>query len=64
MILLQVDPTSSDKPKIVYEGCFEIEYTSIFAWFLVPSIGHYYWLRGPIRRLLPNNKADYFIRTI
>ncbi len=64
MILLQVDPAFGDEPKTICEGCYETEDTSIFAWFSVPNVGHYRWLRGPIRRLLLNNKADYLIRTI
>jgi hypothetical protein len=64
VILLQVDPVFNDEPEIVCEGCYEIEYIFIFAWFSVPGIGHYRWLRGPIRRLLPNDKADYLICTI
>jgi hypothetical protein len=31
VILLQVDLASGDEPKTVYEGCYEIEDTSIFA---------------------------------
>jgi hypothetical protein len=31
VILLQVDPTSDDEPKTVYENYYEIEDTSIFA---------------------------------
>jgi hypothetical protein len=49
VILLQVDPASGDEPEIVYESCYETEDTSIFAWSSVPSVGHYRWLRGPIR---------------
>jgi hypothetical protein len=49
VILLQVDPASGDEPEIVYEGCYETENTSIFAWSSVPDVGHYRWLRGPIR---------------
>jgi hypothetical protein len=64
VILLQVDPTSGDEPETVYESCYETEDTSIFAWSLVPGVGHYRWLRGPIRRLLSNSKADYLVRTI
>jgi len=64
VILLQVDPASSDEPETVYEGYYETENTSIFAWSLVPDVGHYRWLRGPIRRLPPNRKADYLVRTI
>jgi hypothetical protein len=64
VILLQVDLASGDEPKIVCEGCYEIEDTSIFAWSSVPGVGHYHWLRGPIRRLPPNSKADYLVRTI
>jgi hypothetical protein len=64
VILLQVDLASGDEPETVCEGCYEIEDTSIFAWSLVPDVGHYRWLRGPICRLPPNSKADYLIRTI
>jgi hypothetical protein len=64
VILLQVDPASGDKPETIYEGCYEIEDTSIFAWSSVPSVGHYRWLRGLIRRLPSNSKADYLVRTI
>jgi hypothetical protein len=64
VILLQVDPTFGDEPETVYEGCYETEDTSIFAWSSIPNIGHYRWLRNPIRRLPPNTKADYLARTI
>jgi hypothetical protein len=64
VILLQVDPASGDEPETVCEGCYETEDTSIFAWSSIPSIGHYRWLCGPIRRLPPNNKADYLVCTI
>jgi len=64
VILLQVDPASSDEPEIVYEGCYEIEDTSIFAWSSIPSVGHYRWLHGLICRLPPNSKVDYLVRTI
>jgi hypothetical protein len=64
VILLQVDPVSGEEPETVCEGCYETENTSIFAWSLVPGVGHYRWLRGPIRRLPPNSKADYLVRTI
>ncbi len=49
VILLQVNPASDDEPKIVCEGYYQIEDASIFAWSSVPGIGHYCWLRGPIR---------------
>jgi hypothetical protein len=64
VILLQVDPAFGDEPETVCEGYYETEDTSIFAWSSVPRIGHYRWLRGLIRRLLPNSKADYLVRTI
>ncbi len=64
VILLQVDPASGDEPKTVCEGCYETEDTSIFVWSSVPGVGHYRWLRGSIRRLPPNSKADYLVRTI
>jgi hypothetical protein len=64
VILLQVDLASDDKPETICEGCYETENISIFAWFSVPSIGHYRWLRDSICRLLPNSKANYLIRMI
>jgi hypothetical protein len=64
VILLQVDPASSDEPEIICEGYYETEDTSIFAWSSIPGVGHYRWLRGPIRRLPPNNKANYLVRTV
>jgi hypothetical protein len=64
VILLQVDPAFGNEPEIICEGCYEIENTFIFAWFSILDVGHYYWLCGPIRRLPPNSKADYLIRTI
>jgi hypothetical protein len=64
VILLQVDPASSDEPKTVCEGCYETEDISIFAWSSIPGVGHYRWLHSSIRRLLPNSKVDYLVRTI
>ncbi len=64
MILLQVDPTFGDKHETIYEGYYKIENISIFAWFLVLDVGHYCWLRDLIRRLPPNSKVDYLVRTI
>ncbi len=64
VILLQVDPASGDEPKIVYEGGYETEDTSIFAWSSIPDVGHYHWLRGPIHRLPSNSKANYLVCTI
>ncbi len=64
VILLQVDPASGDKPETICEDCYEIENTSIFAWFSVSGVSHYHWLHGPIGRLPPNSKADYLVRTI
>jgi len=64
VILLQVDLTSSDEPKTVYEGFYEIQDTFIFAWSLVSNIGHNRWLHSSICQLPPNNKADYLVHTI
>jgi hypothetical protein len=64
VILLQVDLASGDKPETLCEGYYETEDTSIFAWYSVVGVGHYHWLRGPIRRLPPNGKADYLVHTI
>ncbi len=63
VILLQVNPTFGDEPETVCEGCYKTEDTSIFAWFSILGIGHYHWLRGLIRRLSPNSKANYIVRT-
>jgi hypothetical protein len=51
VILLQVDLASGNEPKIVYEGFYEIEDTSIFAWSLIPNVGHDQWLCSSICRL-------------
>jgi hypothetical protein len=57
MILLQVNPAFGDEFETVYEGCYEMENTSIFAWSSIPNVGHYRWLHGPIRQLPPNSQA-------
>jgi hypothetical protein len=49
VILLQVNPASDDESETICEGCYEIKDTSIFAWSSVHGVGHYCWLRGPIR---------------
>jgi hypothetical protein len=64
VILLQVDPASSDEPEIIYEGCYEIKNTSIFTWFSIPNVGHYRWLHRPICQLPLNSKAVYLVHTI
>jgi hypothetical protein len=64
VILLQINPISSDEPEIIYEGFHKIENTSIFAWSSILGIEHYHWLCGSIRQLLSNSKANYLIRTI
>ncbi len=64
MILLQVDPASGDEPETVYEGCYETKDIYIFAWSLVPNVGHYRWLHSPIHQLPRNSKADYLTYTI
>ncbi len=61
VILLQVDPTSSEEPETVYEGFYETGDISIFAWFSVPSVGHYHWLHDSIRRL-PNMHHSAHLR--
>jgi hypothetical protein len=64
VILLQVDPASSDKPETVCEGYYETKDISIFAWSSVPGVGHYRWLCSPIRQLPLNGKADYLVHII
>jgi len=64
VILLQVDPASGDELETVCEGCYKIENAFIFAWSSIPDIGQYCLLHGSIRRLPPNNKTDYLVRTI
>jgi hypothetical protein len=64
VILLQVDPVSSDELETICEGCYETRDTFIFTWSSILGIGHYCWLHGPTRRLPPNNKADYLVHTI
>jgi hypothetical protein len=64
VILLQVDLVSGDEPETVYERCYKTENISIFAWFSILGVGHYRWLRGPIRQLPSNSKANYLVCTI
>jgi len=64
VILLQVNPASSDEPKTICEGCYETKNAFIFAWSSIPSVGHYRWLCSLIRRLPLNSKAYYLVRTI
>jgi hypothetical protein len=64
VILLQVDFVFGDEPETIYERCYKIKDTSIFAWSSILSIGHYHWLRSPICQLPSNNNADYLVRTI
>jgi len=64
VILLQVDPTSGDELETVYEGCYKIKESSIFAWSSILNIRHYHWLRSLIHRLFFNNNADYLVHTI
>jgi hypothetical protein len=40
VILLQVNLTFGDEPEIIYEGYYETEDTSIFAWSLILGVGH------------------------
>jgi hypothetical protein len=64
VILLQIDLIFGDEPETVYESCYEIEDTSIFAWSLIYGVRHYRWLCGPIRQLPLNNKVDYLIHIV
>jgi len=64
VILLQIDLTSGDEHETICEGCYETKDTFIFTRFLIPGVGHYRWLRNPIRQLPLNSKADYLVRTI
>ncbi len=64
VILLQVNLASGDELETIYEGCYKTENIFIFIWSSVADVGHYCWLRDPIRRLPPNSKADYLIHTI
>jgi hypothetical protein len=64
VILLQIDPTPSDEPETVYEGCYETKDTSIFAWSSILGVGHYRWLCDLIHQLLPISKANYLVRII
>jgi hypothetical protein len=64
VILLQINPTFGDELESIYEGCYKIEDTFIFAWSLILDVGHYCWLHGSICRLLHNSKVDYLVRII
>ncbi len=64
MVLLQVDFVFDDELEIVYEGFYEIEDTTIFAWSSILKVWHYHWLHILIRRVPPINKVGYLVRTI
>jgi hypothetical protein len=64
VILLQVNRTFGDELETVCEGCYKTGDTSILAWFLIPSFGHYRWLCSPIHWLPLNSKVDYLVHTI
>ncbi len=64
VILLQVDPASSDEPETIYEGCYETKDTFIFTWSSNFDVKHYRWLCSLIRRLPPNSKANYIVHII
>jgi len=51
VILLQINLVSGDGLKIIYKVFYEIEDTSIFAWSLIPNVGHDHWLCSSICRL-------------
>jgi len=61
VVLLQVNLASSDEPKIVCESCYETKDTSIFAWFSILDVRHYYY---KIHRLFLNSKENYLVHTI
>jgi hypothetical protein len=48
MILLQVNPTSSDEPKTMYKSFYETKNTLIFTCSLIIDVGYYRWLHGLI----------------
>ncbi len=62
--LVTSQPAFSDEPETIYEGCYETEDNSIFAWCSVLDVGHYRWLRGSICRVPLISKADYLVRNI
>ncbi len=64
VILLQVNPTSSDEPETISKGCYKTKDISIFAWSSIPNVGHYHWLQSLIRPLPHNSKTDYLVHAI
>jgi hypothetical protein len=64
VILLQVNLTSNDEFETIYEGFYKTKDISIFAWSSILGVGHYRGLHHSIRRLPPNSKANYLVRTI
>jgi hypothetical protein len=63
VILLQVEFTSGDEPKIVCEGFHEIENTFIFTWSLILGVRRYCWLHGLIHQLPLNSTFKGFYET-
>jgi len=64
MILLQFNFAFGDEFEIVFKSFYETKNTSIFVWFSIFGIGHYYWLCSLIYWLPLNNKANYLVCTI
>jgi hypothetical protein len=64
VILLEIESTINDDPKILYESIYKGNEVVILAWFSTLGIGHYCWLCNPINQLLSNHKTKHLISII
>jgi len=60
VLVLKVKSTTTDEPKITYEGVFEGEEVVVLMLSTILGIGHYHWLQGPILQVEAKHKAKFF----
>jgi hypothetical protein len=48
VLVLEIKLATAIELEILYEGVFENKKVAMLVWSIVPSIGHYRWLQGPM----------------
>ncbi len=51
VLMLEVELTIINEPKIMYEGVFEGNEATMLIWSTVPEIEHYWWLQGSMLKI-------------
>lgn len=62
MLVLEIKPATAIELEILYEGVLENKKATMLMWFIVPSVGHYRWLQGPMLQVEAKHKAKFFTR--